>query len=553
MKLVRVYIKDTAGDFIEVEPINNAVFEFTRKSVRYEHKIKTKIVLTRKEDFVLVMSYGWQICSNIDILIQENCDGNWGDYWRGVFKFTDLTIDEENCTISFIPRSNTLYDCIGRNIANDYDLRSGQVPHKIINLRNGITYENLGNCTVTIPGVPTVRPPSHNQFCLVGNPTHWFSRWTSLAYNSATSEWEGVVTWERVLTFGGCFPPAGVIQITGNCTTGGQWASPPINGIWNIANSNRGVTIQDVLVGMINSLGCNLTTTSIFLNINPSGVAPVNSAYAYATAYCKNILVFQKSDIKRPNSSNAATTSWIHKAESFINDLLLMFNLAYVIEGSMLRIEHVSYFNRVVGLSIPYYNIRNKYEFEKGENIKKETYKFMDDGNSGAPFDTSAIIYDCGENNTEYRLSCISTDLLYLQDPANSDSVSDEGFVLISAGIPTGITYNPLYYVVGGIFGSATTNVPNAQFSWKYLHHNLFSWGRKFASGIFEGDNPSLIPTRVFQSDKLRKAEQITHPICCAVFNPVDLVETKLGEGVVESAEHDLWKKTIKLDLRYEI
>ena len=86
------------------------------------------------------------------------------------------------------------------------------------------------------------------------------------------------------------------------------------------------------------------------------------------------ITVAQKSDIKRPTSSNPATaanTTW----NDFMNILKTMFNVYWIYDGVNVIVEHYSYFSKTAGLDLRTQAIAvksNKYSYDKPEMPKYE-------------------------------------------------------------------------------------------------------------------------------------------------------------------------------------
>jgi hypothetical protein len=289
-----------------------------------------------------------------------------------------------------------------------------------------------------------------------------------------------------------------------------------------------------------------LTVKSEFFQINPDVVTATNYVTGQPSKV-RNIVVFQKSDVKRPAVSGNATianVSW----EKFINAVKEIFNAQWRVEGSVLRIEHISYFSKAGGLNLtlPKYSEfvfgLEKYTYKTEEIPQREVFTFMEA--SAGDFAGLPIEYTggcAGKSIKTHAVDFVTTDVeLCMNNPASdSGIVEDKGLVFIACS-PTNIILSE-----APILG--TTTKLNNSLGWAQLHRDYHKYYRALKAGVMNGH-----PTQFLSVRPLKKGATITVPLCCDdVFNPDDLVTTALGDGTVEKATYNFLDSTVALDLLY--
>jgi len=302
---------------------------------------------------------------------------------------------------------------------------------------------------------------------------------------------------------------------------------------------DNAIRLEDVL-NELNPCAGTYTIRSDFFRIN-EGTLPITDPYVAAADGFEEILVWQKSDIIRPDSdfnARKGITTW----EEFMEYLQIIFNVQYRIEATVIRIEHVSFFEGDDGLDFTalYANSiykRNNYSYNNVNKPLYERFEWMDDVTPY--FAGDPIIYDNACSNREdgsekvYRPREISTDVGYLA--RNEDQASLQGFVL-GAGFSDGS---------GGYYLDIESGYVNGHLSWTRLHDNYFTYARPQLAGNLNGSDvtfDSVVPSK--------RQEQITVQMDIATFltwNPSQRIKTGLGWGEVESWQYSA--KSCKLDV----
>lgn len=324
-----------------------------------------------------------------------------------------------------------------------------------------------------------------------------------------------------------------------------------IVGVQEPGQVDNGMLINDIL-SFYAMIFCGATVKSDFLQINPDA--------AFATTYPDfpdrlNIyeIIFQKSDVKRPAAQNNATIA-ITTFEKILIAICRAYNLWYRITGNIFRIEHVSWFDRLVSLNLDQniYKRRTrrtrKYNYDLDKIPKYERFTFMEAGSPdfvGMPIEyTGECVSTKKDSAKTHALENISTDIEYIMlnaDP-KSEKVSDQGFALVSA-LKTGADY--FFRVVSPILEPAIHI--NNSLSWAYLHKYFHAWERLQKNGYING------VYQTFESYRpTKKRQRITIPLCCDdAITLTDKVNTEMGVARVNAAAFILYQDEIELELIY--
>jgi hypothetical protein len=342
-----------------------------------------------------------------------------------------------------------------------------------------------------------------------------------------------------------------------------------LNQIWNclivgdsdtITTIDNGMLLSDCLQLFLNQYCGSILIKSNFLQINPDVVSP-NNYVTGELSKTANVLVFQKSDVKRPNVSGNATIAQIDWTD-LLTYVVTLYNLAWRFEYdetgavTVFRLEHVSYYDPGVGLDLTqpkyakYMNNLRRYSYNNPSIPAQETFSFMEA--VGADFVGLPIVYDAGcvtaessQNNINYALSNLTTEvaLCLSNPPSDSSIVSDDGFVFIACQKDG----DGNFFIVSesGIFsGSALNN----SLAWAQLHRDYWKYERPVKVGNMNGAETtfiSIIPTK--------KGDVLTIPLCCGdTFDPSLKVLTPLGIGKVDSAVYSFKSNTLQLSLLYD-
>jgi|GEM_PF-6955772 len=325
----------------------------------------------------------------------------------------------------------------------------------------------------------------------------------------------------------------------------------------NIIVYNRNRTFKEVVEYVVQQLGCNIAgVVSDFFDWNAYGITP---GYAPGINYVTgstnrltDITIAQKSDIINYLSSNPATKGLI-TFDKIERILAIAFNAFWYVDvQNILRIEHLSFFNRAVAYDANIapnnkFNIaKNKYDYDKTKMPKFEKYLFaemMFTDFLGVPifYDSLCVDQDSERNKKEYSLDFVTTDLYSLfLDPVSANKV---GFVLISNNVLGGV-----YTALTEVGMLSNTSVTNGHLSWANLHNNYHKHGRVLKQGFMNNILTTFITVR-----PTKKQKDIIIKICCTdIFDPlVQLYKTELGNGILDEAEENLKTGIIKMSLKH--
>jgi hypothetical protein len=317
----------------------------------------------------------------------------------------------------------------------------------------------------------------------------------------------------------------------------------------SITEYNRGRPLIDTLQYLLNKIGCDNSILTLFFYALEN---PLTAANPNPTG---NLQILQKSDYKRPDSSEAAKEINI-SIKTLIDILCKMFNCAWYIDTTgNLIIEHIYYFENDLSYRIPrpygldlttsdfesYVLNKNKYEYKNLEIPKQEIFEFMEA--ETIDFKGEPIEYESACATPEkitYSVQDVTTDLEYISK--SPDKISDEGMVLLATeATATPGEYNLLYEngVITGL------NLPNGHLSWANLHDTYWKYNRYMPTGLMNATETTFL-----SSKKLIQRIEIQVPECCiSTFNPLYKVKTPYGDCFTEEAEYNLSTKTLKLKL----
>ena len=284
------------------------------------------------------------------------------------------------------------------------------------------------------------------------------------------------------------------------------------------------------------------TIVSNFFGINPDGSAPDNKYYQDALNYFQNVVLFAKTDVKRPNADQNATVETA-TFESLYKSIKAFVPIRVFIEGEKLRIEHVSYRNESVGLNLlndPYLKYikgKKKFSFNSSEQPKYERFRQMDEV---SPDFQGEIVYVCSSKDAEpveHRSEIITTDIA--QIIARPDTIADEGFAMANA-----IEFNGEYYF------DRYNGKLNGRLGFKYLLPNMWTYGRYQSSGKIAGQTVAFESPRAakIQTDLEILELPRTYP---GTAKPYEKIISQLGEGKIRTATFSPKAGKLTISLRH--
>lgn len=311
----------------------------------------------------------------------------------------------------------------------------------------------------------------------------------------------------------------------------------------------NGQTLENVLKRLITS-PCGFTIKSNFFQINPTEISDINYVTEQPST-TNHVIIFQKSDVKRPLDINSATKGETN-FDDFMEMLYFLFNVVYRLENGVLEIEHVSFFNKDKGFDLTEQKYNDyttevlKYSYKNDEIPASENWK-MKEGSPGG-FSEQLITYpsNCVVDRTitkDYLLDEFMTDVNYCFNNPSSDSsvVEDKGFVVVSARFADG------RYYINGQQADSAVRATNGVFSMADLVRKFHFYERPLLNGQMSGQFVEFKSTK-----PIKKGEPLSIPLCCGMeFNPNNYIVTKLGNGIVENARFDFDSQMLDLELLY--
>ena len=303
----------------------------------------------------------------------------------------------------------------------------------------------------------------------------------------------------------------------------------------------------------------------LYKKINPLGnlISNFFTNGGYGSTVVGETVLYQKSDVVRRNiaTNNATKMEWT--LEKLIETTCRQLNLLWRIDdyGNLL-IDEIYYYEQGLPIfdltQLPKFNEiagLKKWRYQKEKIYKKENY--INPSSQNKDFVGKPIIYDNAlvnslDKDAELKITNdFITDVPFLAtlDP-NDESIDYSGTVLIG--------YLQVTQGAGTINEIISTGFtlldpvikPNNNLSWAYLHLNRFvNYGRFFSKGELNG-----IQTNFFNIQKNKVLDGLTFKLCCGdEFNPNAYVKTQLGIGKVDRYKYNFGKKTMELDVVFEV
>ncbi len=470
-------------------------------------------------------------CAVFQYVIEVYCNEEWISRWEGEFNARDWKSNrDKEKSISFKPSQNQLLQCLKSewtdpvNMFAAGDVQAIRAPdHKYETTEVQVE----GTISGVQPAVPFVP-----HYCFTG-------KITTIVHPLGGAFPTYFFHYHRLIGQGTCdgltpVPPQDFYAwsyLSGSCPDPLFWACPSGSGHVPFSFPN-GRYLSDVLLFMLEETDCEITLVSNFFNINPDATQPDNEAYDKAAEFYQELMVFQKSDIKRHDATNPSSgPSWTMKLRDLILDLCVQFNMSYSLsEDGTFRLEHISYFDAQPGTDYTGFPMQRVLEQDKSQIPGKIRFQYRDEDANGT-FNGVPITIHCGEGETEKRLSLFSNDINYIADDVNAESVGDDGFCLVATHL---VDDEPQVF---------TYNLP---MSWPELQLNFWRWNMP-GPGLISGQEVDPLSYA-----KTRKQPPFSVTACCDDLpDPTEYIITELGNGDVEQIEHDLKKDIITISAIY--
>jgi hypothetical protein len=316
---------------------------------------------------------------------------------------------------------------------------------------------------------------------------------------------------------------------------------------------DNGVKFRDVLQAMFANMGFAVNSRMFNMGDTTPDANHDAAVYAFTDTFFAELLMYQKSDVKRPSAGENATNG----RTRYENVLAVLAGLKaeYQIEDPdavplpLLRLEHNSYFQSPVGLNLtvsPYVEQLAGLDKQESQSITIPRYqKFSWQEQTDLEFDGIDIQYpqQCATTESvDVRQELFNNNVVALGQETNSE-YSDNGFTLISTGEFDGdflmlSTDNPL----------TGLTVVNNPLSWPVLQDKLYRHDGYYATGIINGANVTFESS---QETLKTPTIQVTGFSLdqYAAFNPADSVLTPWGTASVSSSSYDEATCTLELEL----
>lgn len=561
---------------------NDFSLEYERQNddkLSYKKQLSGKIVFTDDAfNRILQMENSIYRCDEQTLTILKICNNVERIYFVGKISLNDAEYNLDKCQVTLKFSEDKSDKCIddGKNIKlNLFQLLYNRITVKTASFVGTIQSQNC------FKNSPDQSETPNDYWCGTGDP--YAQKWTLISYNVNSPD--GVHhhvnnIWKREIVEIDCSDTADPswVLVEDNCGTTGkkkfakavttfdcQYTSQPEdeNGSYQYTGDckvlgydggtttiDNGLHFTEVMKEILKGACPNLTLKSDFFQINPDNVSSINYVTG-RTSTVSDIIVFQKSDVKRPTASGNASKLEI-ELETMLEILLKMFNVKWRIEGNVFRLEHVSYYSKAVGFDVTspelkkYFIGKRIYTYESSQIPQKEIFKFKEQ--QGAEWNMEIVYSGCVTNTKKNEVTNLiddaMTDITFALQNPDSDSkyVEDVGFCLVSSK-KIGSDY---YINSENINGSTRLN---NVFSWVALIRDFHYYERPMKVGKVNG-----VTTQFITTIPTKKGERFAIPynFCAYNFNPDNFVKTLLGNGIVSSAKHRFKDYFLELELLYE-
>lgn len=473
-------------------------------------------------------------CYVFQVSIDLFCSGVWvSDILVGEFSTTEWRINLDEKYVIVKPKYSEFsfadfgIECLKKNwtaVTNLYD-----IPTLISVVPYVDTYDTFEYQDVYTSPCESITPPTVPDYCFDDVSTN---------QNSALS-YICTFFYHRLVKEGTCDgvtpePPDLVndwFLFSGGCPgTPLYWYCPVNSHIAAVYSPGR--LFRDVMEYLIAESGCGLTVQSDFFNINPPGLNPSNSAYDKAFLELQELVVFQKSDIKRFDATNDSDRpSWGTKLKEVLDDLWIMFKVKpSIVDDYILRLEHISFYESLAGS-----DYTNEYYIKELQRDNSDTPRltrfYFRDPQASEYFAGLPIEIYCGEGEAEKRCTQFYTDLIFATDADNAESVGDDGFFLMATEL------------VGDVRRVIRDNRP---LSFTELHENFHTYDMAGAGTI---NGVEVVPESIA---KTRKQPEFKVKRCCDDdFDPNNYITTSLGQGKIDNADWNLSASELLISAKY--
>lgn len=343
--------------------------------------------------------------------------------------------------------------------------------------------------------------------------------------------------------------------------------------VYGLKEIPNGIRLNDIVEQAVAHCCPGLTVKSEFLQINPDTVTSTNPVTGDPT-YTDEIMVFQKSDVKRPWATEHASVG-TYTPEELFNWLWIQFQLKFCIFGNVFRLEHISspYFilPATIDLTTSPYNemlaATRRYTYDIDNLPAKEMFAFQEareqitfspnDDFAGLPitYDGFCVNRKERENVILRDLRRVTNDVYFIlinsggaetqvMDNKTNNAykvtsdvkkgvIADDGFTFVATRIDSGTRYGVTKPTILN-----TIDIYNNVMGFAYLHDKFYRSDRNASNGTMNGVAVGFASTKF-----IKRQVRLPFKICCpSTFNPHEYIATALAaNGAIKYAE---WKPT---------
>lgn len=501
-------------------------------------------------NWLYILEHSSYRCGQVGFSISKYCNGAYMDDWQtATISFNKATWNLDLCTVEVQLDAIDKYTCYEAHKDEELNVLQSTWNRQTVSFAGG-TIEYLSITSTN--GVPDARNPDDTKWTLCNSKVTY--RTPPAAAPNGRIEEVKYATYNQ----GGSYTPALVYNPVYTHTEPGPGITSDQTdySIYTAAATiDNGMKLQDVFEAFLANFCTGITLKSNFFQWRPNVASSINYVTQQPSKVL-NLILFQKTDVKRPYVSGNAVTAML-TFEQLLKNICTMFNCRWDIEdnGATFRIEHYSYtgWAGTAGLDLtqpaysPYTAFKRKYSYKTDVMPKFEKFRFMESGGQdfiGADiwYDSPCVSNDESSKNKQYEADKISTDVALVMANPDPDSklVSDEGFVLVACEAGSNVVITK-----AGIL--SPEHRVNNTLAWAQLHKDYYMQGRVVKNGYL---NRQPITFTSLINTKLQ--DKISVPVCCNdMFNPDNLVQTSLGYGQVSKATYTLENDMLQLELLY--
>ena len=551
-----------------------------KNQVFYRGRMTTKLKFENRisgdYDWFKAIDDGANRCLKASLTTTLTChEGTSYDLPDQVFSMNDGEWNEDDCSVEFTMKASDEYDCLLEYWNTKHNIQSGLSDKSARYYRGTLEFDN---CTdFPVQPSPTTIPLSSS--CLTDSQDYILYRFTS-----TQGDFVGGVDYEYIdkaafvretitVSPGSGAPPGDgwTLLGTGPADTytrppqvvwdESQFVDDGVNysegysiigyflGTSEYLSFPNGKTLKDVLEDLITDCSGITAVKSKFYEINDTNtLTGTLTAYANAENKTENILIFDKSDIKRPTAQQSATRTEI-TLKALLDTLYNHHQVFWKIEdsGATLRIEHIEYWidNESSGLDLSSNEfIKSIYKYNVNDIPHREVWQYGED--LSEDFSGLPIIYskECTNGNDEtYDINTVNNDIVSIY--SNPDNYSDDGITLIACEFDSGN-----YYVLHATGVISTELQANGYMATSNFHDLFWKSYRYLPSGTMNDAAETFTEVR-----KTKEGDPFVYKNCCpdmATWDASNTIDTPVGTaGKVKAATYDVLLNKLTLTLLY--